>query len=859
MRVGGITRTVSPPLLPAFPLSPLSRKVFFPVLLLSLLIFPLHVMADEQIVVTVLLNGQPKGDIFVILRDDGDFLLKERALKDMGLQRVEGRGEEFSGEPYLSLRSVKGLAYRFDEKSLTLAIEAAPTLLPKNVLDLSPVRNTGVLYPRDTSVFLNYGLSYHATGESLGFSDLNLSNELGARFKDTLFLTNTLFTDKPGGSQFIRLNTSLIRDDRQTMRRLVGGDFAAASGELGSQVNMGGVSFSKVYQIDPYFIHSPMFNFSGLLSQPSDVELYVNGARIRTDRFAPGEFELRNLQALIGAQQVEVVIRDPYGREQHYLNPFYFSDTILREGLHEYSYNVGSLRRNFGQASNDYAHLVFSAFHRYGVSDGFNLGARSEGGDGLINVGVQSTVKLANYGLVRGELAASHRQSASGTAGLISYEYLSPTLQGNLSLQAFSDGYRTLTDTITTGSRRKLNLLAGCGYSVPVLGSLAIQYLKTETYDGAGNSNLSLSWSRQLWRRVFINTSVRRVLEPQAGNEAFVFLTWNFAPTYSATASFRREQQTDFQTVEVRKDPPVGEGIGWSTRAERAENNGRESYTVNPTFQYNAQRSILRGDYTMTEGGGASSKDLLLSFSGSLVYLGSTFALARPVNDSFALVKVGDVEGVRVSANGQVLGRTDAEGKAVIPEMTSFYENLLSMEDKDVPVDYLMPRVRLFLSPPYRSGSCLYFPLQKYLAVTGTIVLAGGEPLANAELTLLTPGGKIAFMTGENGEFFFDNSQAEIDLLRMQGCGVLPEAATAFLPPGTYPVTVRREGQSFTAQMAIPKAAGPTVDLGTVVFTSPLPAPASKPAPGGEAPAGGAPAGTTLPSGVPSPPAMPKQ
>ena len=815
-----------------FPAFRISCKAFFLLYLLLQVLLPPSVHADEQIIVTVLLNSQPRGDIFAVLRVDGDFLVKDAALQDMGLKQVKGTQVEFNAEPYLSLRSVEGLSYLFNDKSLTIEIEADPTLLPTNTLDLSPVRNSGVLYPKDNSLFLNYGLSYHTRGDSFAFSDLNLASELGVRIKDTLFLTNSLFTELPDQSRFVRLNTSFIRDDRQTMRRIIGGDFPASSGELGSQLNMGGVSLSKVYRIDPYLIRSPLFNFSGLLTRPSEVDVYVNGLRVRTERFSPGEFELRNLQAISGGQNIEIVVRDPFGREQRYFSPFYFSDNILREGLHEYSYNIGALRENFGLASNDYAHLVFSAFHRYGVSDSFNAGVQAEGGKGLVNAGVQSSVKLSTYGLLRAEAAASFRQNDTGYAGRVGYEYQSSTLQGSLSIQTFSDGYRTLADTTDTIQRRKFNLFAGFGYTLPFLGSLAVQYLKMDLFNGTGNSDLNLSWTRQLWKQVFFNASYRHILEPQTGNEASVAITWSFAPGYSALASLQGIKEADAQVISVRKDPPVGEGTGWSVRAERTRNNASEGFTFNPTLQYNAQRGILRGDYTMTESSGTSNQDLLLSLSGSLLHLGNTFAFARPVSDSFAVVKVGDVEGIRIHANGQTLGRSDSQGKVVVPELTSFYENQLTMEDKDVPVDYLMQKVRLLVSPPFRSGSCLTFPLQKYLSFTGNISLASGEksePLSNAELTLTAPDGKVTFWTGDKGEFYFDNGQAEMDVRSVQGCANLSEAATSFLSPGVYPITVHRENQIFTAQLTIPKVEGPEVELGAVVIPAPLPLSVLKP------------------------------
>ena len=87
-----------------------------------------------------------------------------------------------------------------------------------------------------------------------------------------------------------------------------------------------------------------------------------------------------------------VVIKDPFGREQRIVYPFYFAETLLEKGLHEYSYNVGFLRRKFGEESDRYGPIAFSAFHNYGLSDRVTLGGRGEGtGDGA-NLGPQAVL-----------------------------------------------------------------------------------------------------------------------------------------------------------------------------------------------------------------------------------------------------------------------------------------------------------------------------------------------------------------------------------------------------------------------------------------------------------------------------------
>lgn len=328
------------------------------------------------------------------------------------------------------------------------------------------------------------------------------------------------------------------------------------------------MSFSKVYRIDPYFIRYPLFDFSGLVSQPSQVDMYVDGVRVRSEHFAPGEFKLENFQGFGGAQTVELVIRDALGRERRINVPFYFTDQVLRRGLHEYSYNLGFLRSEFGLTSNRYTKPVLSGYDRYGVSDWFNLGLHGEAGDGVANLGVQAWLKTGRLGLLHLEVSGSHEATREGAAGLVSYEYMNRRFRGRLALQGFSKDYRNLDDH-TAVSRKKLNLLAGIGYASPAYGSVAFDVLSSTSYQGESREVWTLSWAKQLWRRLYTNLSLRRNLDVRNSYEANLNLTWYIGQDSSLSAAVSRENGDTSQVLEARKNTPIGQGTGWYVRSGR--------------------------------------------------------------------------------------------------------------------------------------------------------------------------------------------------------------------------------------------------------------------------------------------------
>ncbi len=790
------------------------------ILLAAFLLPPLFAASAEVLTfVSVTVNGQPKGDLLIVLRGDDELLLPVDAMAELGFARPPEERLAIGEEEYVPLRRWPGIAYEFNEQTLTLILEVDPALLPKWSVDLAHPRRANVYQPLDDSFFLNYGLDYHAGGDSLHFQTWRLSNEFGARLGEVLFLTDTFYQHTEDDSRFVRLTSSFTWDRRDSLQRLVAGDFFASSGELGSRANMGGISFAKVYRLDPYFIRYPLFDFTGLISLPSEVELYLDGMKVRSDRFAPGEFELRNFQSIGGAQTVEIVIRDALGREQRILSPFYFTDQILRRGLHEYSYNLGVLREDFGTASNRYADLAFSAFHRYGYSDSLNLGGRAEGGGGLINIGFESAWKTGSFGLLRLEAGASRFEDEAGAAGLLAYEFQTRHWRLRLGAQRFSPNYRTLADLETEG-RRKLDLRAGVGYLTPRFGSFAFDYFRSHTYPDQERETLTLSWARRLWPRTYLNATLRQVRDTRTRHEAALNFSWYFGQYHSVSAAYRHSSTESSQVLEARRSAPTGEGTGWHLRAARSGRDSADLYQLDSHLQHQGRYATLRGDYSLRHSGG-SAEDLRLTVAGAVVGVGDTLALTRPVRDSFALVSVGSVPEIGVLVSNQPVGRTDRRGKLIIPDLSSYFENQVAIDDRDVPIDYLMPRVRLFVSPPLRSGSCLNFPLRRYQAFTGTLLLQAEEgtifALTHAELSLETPEGPLTFWTDGPGGFFFDNDQIETAWGSDQGCGALA-AADSSLPAGVYPVTGQSGEHRFSAEIFIPESKAASTDLGTILL-----------------------------------------
>lgn len=750
-----------------------------------------------SMVVAVTVNGEPKGDFFIFVTPAGDYLAKLADLEAMGLRDLEGERVELDGGPHLSLRSVAGVVLRFDEKTLTLEIAAAPGLLGRRTVDLLPQRRPDVLQPRDNSAFLNYRLGY--SGGDAGAAAYSLAAEVGLRLADWLFLTDFSHVSATGGERrSVRLMSNLTLDRRAELQRLVLGDFFASSGDLGSTLNLGGVSFSKRYSIDPYLVRQPMAGFAGAVALPSEAEIYLDGVRVRTEKLPPGEFNIQNLNYYGGARDIQIVIKDRFGREQRLDYRYYFADTLLKEGLHEYSYDLGFVRRDFGLFSNRYGGLAASAFHRYGVSDALTVGLRGEAAGGRFNLGPQATLRLDRLGTVSAGLAASRdRGAGSGTAIQFNYNYQERALNARLFARRFSEGYVRAVPA-ANALRPRFEGSAGFGYGTPAMGNFGVDYTMTTRYEGTGRRAVTVSYSKSLPGNLTLFATFGRVREATSGNEVFVGLSWYPGKDINASYLFQDRAGTRSDTLQVSKNAPVGEGWGYRVAAEKQHNAAGDTMVLSPYLQYNGPHGIYTADYrsqAVDPGGRRSSYQL--SMAGAIGYVGGAFGFSRPIHDSFGVVQVGGLGDVRVNQNNQVIGRTDPAGMLFVPNLGSYVDNQIAIDDKDIPFEYSIAEKEKYVSPLLRSGAMIRFQVARIQAFTGTLKLRVDGALRAAEYyegKLLVAGKPVVFVTGKGGAFYFEN-----------------------LETGSYPASLSHAAGDCRFDLAIPESRETVVELGEVV------------------------------------------
>jgi outer membrane usher protein len=727
---------------------------------------------DQPVYVDLFVNEVPRESVLVRLRGD-DVLAGVSDLEGAGLTGFAGQREQIDGKQYVALRSLSpALTFRFDEPSLELRLAAQPQLLPVTRLDLNPVpRPRDLVLRTDASAFANYAVQYGSPSVVSAFE------ELGVSVRGNLLYTG--LSQTPTG--FFRGLTNLTVDQPGALRRWVAGDAFASTGTLGASLLLGGMSVSRNFSLDPYFVRTPLPRVSGAVLTPSTLDVYVNGVLVRREPLPPGPFEIANLPVTSGLSGVRYVVHDAFGRTQEYSTRAYSSPTVLAKGLSDYSYSVGLRRDEFGTASFSYGKPALLAHHRLGLTDWLTGGYRLEVDPGLLSLGPSLSLALP---LGQLDLAAAGSVAAGsfGGGGSVGYVLAVRPVAFGVSLRAMTPQYATVS--LDPAADRPL-LDASAFVSVAVgRFTLSLDYGASRMRDAGVTDLLQARADVRLSRRAtfFLAAGRSRAAGRDAVVETTASLVYSFDEMTVANSSATARDGGGSAAASVQRGLPIGDGLGYVVQGESgaSEHFGAQLQANAPFGHYEASFQRFGADNAVSA-----------SAAGSVVVAGDRLFFARPVQDGFAVLRVPGLPGVRGSVNNVEVGTTDSRGDLFVPNLLPYYGNRLSIRDGDVPMEYEVGKVERLVASPYRGGVLVEFDVRKIQSVTGVLEVEGGGSPAFGEMQLSVAGKDLASPIAADGRFWLER-----------------------VPVGSHDAAVEFRGGTCTAHFEVPDGAGPLVDVG---------------------------------------------
>lgn len=685
-------------------------------------------LAVDEVFLVVVINQQEQGVAF-LLRSDDRLFAGGQDLRRWRLHLPNTIPLNRDGEDFYALDTLAGLSYEFNESSQALTVQAPPSLFDATRLK-GTVTNFSAPTPASPGGFLNYDVSAnHAQGRTTTSGLLELGGFSGWGAVQTRILAR----DLDGHASAIRLDTTWTRDQPMQLASLRVGDAISGTSSWGGAVRFGGVQWSTNFSTQPGFIAFPLPGVSGEAALPSTVDLYVNSA-LRMSREVPsGPFSIQDLPVTTGQGDARFVVRDILGREQVITQPFYATPRLLQQGLQDYSYELGFVRRNFGSDSNNYGRALAVGTHRLGITDQFTGEIHGELLGQQQTLGLGGVLLLPAAGVLSGSFAASHSDRGVGGLLELGFQRQGRYVSFGANTQLASQRFEKLGLEPEALAPRQISQMF-VNLATTDYGSFRANYTQQAFRDRTGNKILSAGYSRKVGRQGNLTVSVTRLLNGDAKTTFNLSFSLSLGNRTNASINTSAQPGREQAVLQVSRSVPAGSGLGYRLAAGVGDSDRRAA-------EVSAQNGI--GAYNLAVDQFQGQAAFRGSASGGVAFLGGSAFLSRRITDSFAVVQVPDYSGVGIYADNQLVASTDADGNALLPRLRPYQKNTVRIEQADLPLDAQIDAVQLDAVPYFRSGLLLKFPVKRSRGALLTVVLENGETL---------PAGAQAQIIGDNVE-----------------------------------------------------------------------------------------------------------
>lgn len=701
----------------------------------------------EELWLSVSLNQQKKSDTLVFLRaDDGSLLIAEQDWQQWRLQRPTIVIYQYNQQNYYQLNQIQGLSYQLNEQELSITIEVPVSLFESVSLNAQP--NIDIVKPiSSTGIFVNYDLSSAINKQ--GLSDSTLSIENGIFHPWGVLNTQVLVAlpqDNP--KKVIRLDSTFTHNQVETFTTFRVGDVVSTDlGHIGS-MRLGGIKRVSNFNLQPKKIITPMLSMKGEASLPSTVDVFVNNMRTLSQKVPIGAFEVDNIPVITGKGEVSMVIKDMLGRQQQVSLPYYINPEALQVGVHQYSYDIGWIRQDYGLESENYGRLLANNVHRLGLTEYITGEIQVAVTLDQQNLSCGTVLSVANKAAMQTLMSLSrHEDYGSGQSVSIglSTQLEKVNIHNNFRWQ--SEEFAPMTRTIQTVNNQFIEDLF---ISWPInksLGTLALAYHHQQAYDQSQFQSLQLNYNANINNWFNVSASLTKVIGDN--QKAVALLSFSMPLGQNLSANLHLQPQHGQQSVSLQHNNLSRIGTNYYLQHSWGNSQFTQANVnlQNSWGQYRFNTSYANGDFL-----------LQASAAGGLIVMDKNVFFSRQINNSFAMIKVSDYADVKVYKNNQLVGLTNKRGVVFVPQLLPYQSNKLRIDAGDLPFDVIVPSLEKAVVPAFRSGLLVDFAVKRAYGAMMTLQLEQGELLpAGAIIQNLSTGEQI--LVGLKGQAYLSNLQ----------------------------------------------------------------------------------------------------
>jgi outer membrane usher protein len=738
--------------------------------------------ADERLLLEVIVNGYPTGKIGEFVLHDGTLFARREELRDLGFRVPETLAAASVG--LIALADLPNFAFRLNQATQTLQVTAGTQRLLPALLEAGATPGNALALESGIGTTLDYDVTGISVGHQhvgSGLFDLRAFSPWGVASNGLLAYAGASPSGL-GSYSAIRLDSTYVYSDPDTLRRYRLGDFITGGLPWTRPVRLGGGQISSDFSMRPDLITFPLPAVSGSVAVPSTVDVLVNGTRILSREVQPGPFQVPQLPIITGAGTVSMTVTNALGRQVTTELPFYASSALLAPGLQSFSAEGGMVRRNWGLLSNDYGSLAGVATYRRGLSDALTVESHAEAAPGLIMGGAGGVLNVGDLAVVNLAAAASTGSGHTGTQLSAGVQRIgrrfSLAASAIVARPSFSDIAAVNGDRVP-----ELQLNASGGLSLGRFGSLGVAYTSIDRATAPAPIRLFVAPGTILAQETSPSSGAAIFLPAQHSRIGSISYSVQVRDVALYATAFRDFANSGGSGVLIGLTIPLGARSSASTAASSSSGNRSAQVQATQTpvtigdWGYRVFGSAAHPTHEFAEveykspwawvSGGADRIERQTTLQGeargALSFVDGGLFASNRIDDSFAVVDTNGIEGIRVQQENREVGRTDSAGRLLVPDLRSFDINHISIEPTDVPVDTTVPFAAREVRPQDRSGVIVRYPLQTSHGALLRLIGTTGKPVPVGSIATLQSSG-ASVPVGYDGEAYLLDLQPHNDV-----------------------------------------------------------------------------------------------
>ena len=692
----------------------------------------------------VTLNGSDRGIAHFGLLN-GTLWASDATLRQIGVTLPIGTPNP------VRLNSLEGVTINYDQETQAVNITVPLALLRSSRQVLDHADTTVTQASASPGIVLDYNLfgtqSTQGFSSLSAFTDFRAFNNLGV-FESTA-LSQTGYGTTTGPDRIVQLDTSWTSSFPDRLLTLRIGDTLTASTSWSRSTRIAGIQFGSNFSLQPYLVTTPLAQFVGSATLPSQVQLYIDGIQRYSGAVAPGQFQLNPVAGISGAGTANLVLTDALGHVSNYEFSLYSSPQLLQKGLTDWSVEVGSVRENYGLQSFDYGgQPIASETWEHGFTNGFTAESHTEATYGLVDVGIGGEVLLGSSGgILSGSIAYSSNHGTDGEQFGLGYSWnntlFNVSVNGLYATPEYSD-----IATLYGPPPPTLTLTAAGGVNIGKLGNIGANFVELQQPEQPTNQFVGAYWYKSLTPTISLNLNANQDLD-QAGSRS-IFLNLNVAlddRTY-VSAGAGNDGTSNAFALNASRSIPLSGGFGWQAQQQlggSGTNGLGELDYLGRYGQIDAGVSDVIGNDAAYAGA-----------TGALVLLGGNTFASRSIADSFAVVSTDSVANIPVELENSLIGKTNGSGLLLVAPLNAYQNNDISIDPTDLPANMKISNVDQAATPSDRAGVLVKFDISPIRAASIILVDAAGKPLPlGSEVTLEGSSGEPT-LVGFDGVTYLD-------------------------------------------------------------------------------------------------------